>query len=115
MQFSSSVIEHTLYLSECGRTVSEICKITGVSDTTFYNWKEKFNGLNAAGIDLYLHMEKENRELNRKIGLLLLDKAALQCVINKNLDKNEKKQQIEYLLTKQPITKQRAQCLLLLK
>jgi putative transposase len=115
MQFSSSVIEHTLHLSECGRTVSEICKITGVSDTTFYNWREKFNGLNAVGIDLYLQMEKENRDLNRKVEQLLLDKVALQCVIDKNLDKNTKKQQVEYLLTKQPITKQRAQCLLLLK
>lgn len=115
MKYQSSVIEQALSLAEAGTPAIEICELIGVSDTAFYSWREKFSGLNAAGIDLYRRLEKENRDLTRTVDQLKLDKSLLQDVIDELLDRELRLKQVEYLMAKQPITKQRARNLLLLK
>lgn len=108
MKYSSSVIEQALFLSGCGVSVARICELLAVSDTTFYNWKTKFSGLNAAGIELQCQLEKELKALSRQVEQLALDKSVLQSVIEANMDASVKRKQLDPLLKRQPITEQRA-------
>lgn len=115
MKYSSFVIEHALFMADCGMSVSDICSCLKISDTTFYNWKTKFHGLNAAGIDLFLQLEQEKRVLKRQVEKLRLDKQALQSLVTETYSDVPKQDLVQTLWATQPITKQRARTLLLVK
>ena len=92
-------------LSDSGKSAAEICDRLGVTDTTFYNWKQKFQGLNAAGIDRLRRLEKENRTLKRKLNRLCVDR---QVLADSRLDIQTREQYIALALAKHPITRTRA-------
>ncbi|EAA6040726.1 transposase, partial [Salmonella enterica subsp. diarizonae] len=35
---------------EAGRTVKDVCREVGISETTYYNWKSKYGGMEASDI-----------------------------------------------------------------
>jgi putative transposase len=44
-KFSESQTAFVLRQGEEGRSVEEICRKTGISQATYYNWKKKYGGL----------------------------------------------------------------------
>ena len=44
-RFTESQIINILKVAESGVPVSEICRKHGMSDTTFYNWRSKYGGM----------------------------------------------------------------------
>ena len=84
-KFSDSQILRILKEVEGGRMVKEVCREHGISDATYYTWKSKFGGMEAADIRRLKEMEDENRRLKQMYADLSLENRALKDVIAKKL------------------------------
>lgn len=115
MKTQSAIIEQALFMAECGVLASTICDRLKITDTTFYNWKRRFNGLNATAIDQLTELQQTNRLLQKQVKQLSLDKQVLQDVIRNSLPTENREQQIPGIMDTQPITTNRVRQLLLLK
>ena len=49
-RFSEEQIAYTLKQAEAGSKVQEICRQIGISQATFFNWKNKFGGMGVPGV-----------------------------------------------------------------
>ena len=49
-------------------TIAEICKKAGVSEQTFYRWRNKFSGNTVQDVRKLKQMEKDNARLLRLLG-----------------------------------------------
>ena len=65
--------------------MAEVCRKTGISDATFYNWRKKYAGLMPSEMKRLRELEAENTKLKRIVADLSLDKAMLQDVLSKNV------------------------------
>lgn len=62
----------------------EVCRRLGVSEQTFYRWKQ-YGGLGVLEIKRLKLLEEENRRLKQLVADLSLDKVMLQDVLAKKL------------------------------
>lgn len=46
---------------EAGRTVKDVCREAGISEATYYNWKSRYDGMEASDINKSKDLEDENR------------------------------------------------------
>ena len=68
-----------------GTRIDEICRKMGISDATFYKWRQKYGGLGPSERRKLKQLEEENSKLKRIVADLSLDKAMLQDVLSKKL------------------------------
>ena len=61
-----------------GTGVPEICKALGVSEQTYYRWRNQFGGIKADEAKRLKELEKENARLKALVAELALDKAILK-------------------------------------
>lgn len=78
---SESTIITILKAVEAGRTVRDVCREYEVSEATYYNWKEKFGGMEAADIQRPRELEEENHRLKQMCAELSLDHWILKDVL----------------------------------
>ncbi len=57
----------------------------GISDATFYKWRQKYAGLGPSELKKLKQLEDENSKPKRLVADLSLDKAMLQDVLSKKL------------------------------
>lgn len=43
-----------------GRKVNKVCRVYGISDATYYNWKSKYGGMVASDVKRLKELEDEN-------------------------------------------------------
>jgi putative transposase len=84
-QFTDQQIAFALRQAEGGTPVPEVCRKMGVSEPTFYRWKQKFGGLMPSEVQRVRQLEEENARLRRLVADLSLDKEMLQEVVRKKL------------------------------
>jgi putative transposase len=60
-KFTESQIVATLKQVEGGRQVKDVCRELGVSDATYYVWKSKYGGMEAADLHRLRDLEAERR------------------------------------------------------
>ena len=84
-RFTEEQIAFALKQSELGTKVDEICRKMGISDATFYKWRQKYAGLGPSELKKLKQLEEENSKLKRLVADLSLDKAMLQDVLSKKL------------------------------
>ena len=84
-RFTEEQIAYALKRHEAGTTVAEICREMGVSDASFYKWKQKYAGMGLPELRKLTAMEEENRQLKKLVADLSLDKQILQDVLSKKL------------------------------
>lgn len=84
-KFSESQIVKILKLHERGLSVSEVCKQHGISQGTFYNWKNKYGGMDAKMIKRLKELEAENSKLKQMYANLSLENHAMKDLIEKKL------------------------------
>jgi putative transposase len=84
-RFTEEQIAFAINQSELGTKVEEICRKMGISDATFYKWKQKYAGLGPSELKKLKQLEEENSKLKRLVADLSLDKAMLQDVLSKKL------------------------------
>ena len=70
--------------SEAGMKTSELCRKHGISDATFYAWKDKYGGLTVSEARRLRGLEVENRRLKQIVADLSLDIRALKEINSKN-------------------------------
>ena len=61
-----------------GRTVAEVSKHLGITDQTYYRWRNEFGGLKIDQARRMKDLERENQRLKRAVAELTLDKLILK-------------------------------------
>ena len=72
-KFSEEQIACVLRQVEAGTPVADVCRQVGVSEATFYVWKEKYAGLGSGELRRLRQLEDENARLKRVVADLTLD------------------------------------------
>jgi len=67
-----------------GKTIGEAVRQIGVSEQTYYRWRQKYGGMNTADAKRLRELEKENNRLKRLVADLSLDNAILRDVTQGN-------------------------------
>lgn len=70
---------------EEGTPVAEICRKSGISQATYFNWKKKYAGLLPSEMRRLRELEDENGRLKKIVADLTLDREMLQDVIKRKL------------------------------
>ena len=85
IRFTEHRIIDILKSVEAGRTVKDVFREAAISETSYYNWKAKYGGMEAADIRKIKDLEDENRRLKQMFADLSLECRALKYVIEKKL------------------------------
>ena len=62
-------IAFALKQAELGTPVDEVCRKMGISDATFYNWRNKYGGLGPSEVRRLKQLEEENAKLKRLVAI----------------------------------------------
>ena len=65
-------------LTSQGQSVAEAIRAIGVSEVTYYRWRQQFGGLKSDQVKRLKDLETENTRLRRAVSDLTLDKLILQ-------------------------------------
>ena len=84
-RYSEEQIIQILKEAEAGLPVADVCRKHGVSDASFYTWRRKYGGMNVSEVKRLKHLEEENRQLKRLLAETMLEKAALEDVVQNKL------------------------------
>lgn len=82
-RFSEAQIVGILKQQETGQTVAQIIREHGISEPTFYTWKNKYGGLSVSEVMRLKHLEEENRRLKQMYAELSLENQAIKEVLRK--------------------------------
>ena len=61
-----------------GRSVADAVRSIGVTEVTYYRWRQEFGGLKSDQVKRLKNLETENQRLRKAIADLTLDKLILQ-------------------------------------
>ena len=84
-RYTEAQIAFALRQAETGTPVSEITRKMGISEPTFYRWKQKFDGMGVGEVRCLKQLEEENRKLKQLVADLSLDKSMLQDALKEKL------------------------------
>ena len=65
-------------LTSQGQSVADAIRSIGVTEVTYYRWRQEFGGLKSDQVKRLKDLETENARLRRAISDLMLDKLILQ-------------------------------------
>lgn len=82
-KYSESQIVRILKEYDAGKQTRDICREHGISRATFYNWKKKYGGMDAAQLKRLKELQEENRRLKRMYADLSLDHELLKEILEK--------------------------------
>ena len=82
-RFTEEQIIAVLAEQERGASTAEMCRRHGVSQTTFYQWKAKFGGLDVSEARRLKTLEAENARLKKLLADAMLDNAVLKDLLGK--------------------------------
>ena len=57
-RFSDQQIAFALQQAETGTSVADVCRKLGISEATFYRWKERYGGLMPSEVRKLMRFEK---------------------------------------------------------
>lgn len=83
-RFSLEQIIRIIKESELGVKNIDICRKYGISNQTFYNWKNKYGGMEISDAMKLKVLEDENRKLKGLVADLSLDNKILKDILEKN-------------------------------
>jgi len=82
-RFSVEQIVAVLKQAEVGVPVRELTRQVGISEQTFYRWKQRYGKLEIDQVRQLKQLQEENTRLKRLVADLTLDKTMLQDVLAK--------------------------------
>lgn len=83
-RFSEEQIVGILKEQEAGAATAEVCRRHGVSEQTFYRWKQKYGGMEVSDAKRLKQLEEENARLKRLVADQALDNQMLRELLRKN-------------------------------
>ena len=84
-KFSESQIVAVLKQVDAGVPIKDLCRQTGISSATYYQWKSKYGGMEASDLKRVKELESENSRLKRMYADMALENAAMKDLIAKKL------------------------------
>lgn len=82
-KFSEGQIIAILKAVEQGRGVRDVCREYEIGESTYYQWKTKYGGMEASDIKRLRELEEENRRLKQMYADVSLENRALKDVLAK--------------------------------
>jgi putative transposase len=83
-RFTEEQIVRILKESETGgQTIGELCRKHGVTEQTFYRWRQKYGGLSIPELRKLREYEKENARLKRLVAERDLEIDAMKALLEK--------------------------------
>lgn len=82
-RYTEEQIVRILHEGHVGK-INDICRKYGISETTFFNWRNKFTGMGVPEIRRLRELEMENGRLKRIIAERDLEVDAMKEVLKKN-------------------------------
>ena len=70
-KFTGEQIAYALRQADLGVPVAEVCRKMGISEATFYRWKQLYGGMGPSELRKLRQLEEENQKLKR-LGLTLV-------------------------------------------
>jgi putative transposase len=61
-KYTEEQIAFALRQEEAGTPMADICRKMGISEATFYRWKQKFGGMGVAELRRLRQLEEENHK-----------------------------------------------------
>jgi putative transposase len=83
-RYSPEQIIRILKEAEAGSKITDVCRKYGISEQTFYNWRNKYGGMSISDARKLKALEKENQKLKRLVADLSLDNQVLKDLLEKN-------------------------------
>ncbi len=71
-------LRHADVLLGQGKKVAEVVKALGVTEVTYYRWRQEYGGMTTAQAKRLKELERENGQLRKAVADLTLDKLILQ-------------------------------------
>jgi putative transposase len=75
-KFTNDQIIQALRQVKDGTPAAQLCRKLGITQTTFYRWREKFGGVSVSESRELRGLREENQNLKEIVANLLLDKQA---------------------------------------
>ena len=82
-RFSVEQIVAAVKQHDLGISVADIARKLGIAEQTFYCWKKRYGGLEAAEVRELKQLREENAKLKRLVADLSLDRVMLQEIASK--------------------------------
>jgi len=73
-KFTQDQIEQALRQVKGGTPAVQVCRKLGITETTFYRWRNKHDGVTVNGSREVRELRDENQKLKQIVANLLLDK-----------------------------------------
>ena len=73
-KFSDDQIVQALRQVKDGTPAVQVCRKLGITQTTFYRWRKKYNGVAPGGSREVRELRDENQKLKQIVANLMLDK-----------------------------------------
>jgi len=83
-RFTEEQIIAFLKRAEAGAKPQDLCREYGISEATYYKWKNKFGGMEVSDARRLRVLEDENRRLKHMVAEQALDIQALKALNSKN-------------------------------
>lgn len=83
-RYTEEQIIAVLKEADSGVKPKDLCRQYGISEGTFYGWKNRYGGLEVSDIRRMRSLEEENRRLKTIVADLTLDNQALKAINSKN-------------------------------
>ena len=80
---SEEQIIQVLHEAQAGAAIDELCRRHGVSQATYYKWKQKFGGMEVSDARRLRFVEDENRKLKKLVADQALDMMVLKDLLAK--------------------------------
>ena len=68
---------------DLGAKTADLCRKHGVSEATFYNWENKFGGMDVSEAKRLKQLQDDNGKLKKLLADAMLDNAALKDLLSK--------------------------------
>lgn len=82
-RFTETQIVAALKEFDAGKSAADICRALGINKQTFYNWKNKYSGMEAQDLRRLKELEEENRRLKQMYAEVAMDNKVLKDVLSK--------------------------------
>lgn len=69
--------------AQAGAKVDDVCRRHGISQVTYYKWKQKFGGMGISDAKRLRLLEEENRKLKKLVADQALDAMVLKELLSK--------------------------------
>jgi len=83
-RYTEEQIVNILKEGLAGMKTEDLCRKYNVSTNTYYNWRQKFSGMEVSDVKRLRALEDENRRLKHIVADLTLDNQALKAINSKN-------------------------------